>query len=576
MGLIANQRAAATFVSIFVLCSAASAAPKLRLTSTAVGPLSIASGSNGAAQTVELYNVGDGSLAPSATSSVTWLVASTGSLTNCASRGGQCIPVRIEPRTASLAKGTFTGVITIADPAAQDAPQTITVTVKVGGGVPDRVESWVAPGKTAEVPFTANNALNDPVATQSDGWLSVASESGGTFRTVWNYRYRLNGSGKAEGAYNGTATTGGSRVAEENKTSQVVMRVTNSPILQLAKDSVSIRATQNASPVTEYVTWSNQGNSTLTFSAFTVTSSGGSWLEAAPAAGTSLLAFKATPGGLAPGVYTAQVTVNSNAANTGIVIPVQLEVLAPATPRITYGRLANVGSYDVSEPVAPGTWVEMYGEQFTLKAGATAAAPFPDTLDGTRVLVNGRPAPLWFTSYGQINFQIPYETQSGDASVNVERDGQRGNTISFSVIPSAPRIRRLGIGDYGIIVNNTDGSIPMPPTPGINSRPVRRGEALVIYVVGFGQTNPPVASGAPAPAQEPLARIPGEPVRVTFGSGIFGGISADALFAGLTPNFSGLYQVNVVVPQNAPVGDTVPLIIQHGANVSNSVHVAIQ
>lgn len=575
MGLTGIKQTS-TFLCFFVLPAAAWAAPKLRLTATTVGPLSIASNSNGTLQTVEAYNAGDGALALTATANVTWLTASTGSLSACASRPGQCIPVRIEPKTSSLAKGTYTAVVTVADPAAQDAPQTITVTVKVGGGVPDRVESYVAPGNVGEVPFTANNALTEPIRAQSDGWLSVASEAGGTYRTVWNYRYRLDARGKGEGAYNGTATISGSKVAEENKTTQVVMRVTNSPILRLDKDAVSIRATQGAWPIDAFVSWSNTGGGTIKFSSFSIAPAGGDWLKVSAVEGTPYLMFTATPGALSPGVYTAQVTINSNSVNSGVVLPVQLELLAQSAPRAAFGRIQNVGSYDPADPLAPGTWVELYGEQFFYKEPVTAAAPFPDSLAGVRVLVNGRAAPLWYVRYNQINFQIPYETAPGDGSVTVERDGQKGNSISIAAVSSAPRIRRLGIADYGIIVNNTDGSFPMPPTPGLNARPVRRGEALVIYMVGFGQTNPPVASGAPAPAQEPLARVSGDPVRVTFGSGLFGGITVDSLFAGLTPNYSGLYQVNVIVPANAPVGDEVPLIVQQGAQVSNSVRVAIQ
>ena len=576
MGLISKERTLA-FLFILVSESVALASPKLRLAATTVGPLSIASNSNGTLQTVEAYNAGDGSLAPSASSSVTWLTVSIGSLSTCSTRGGQCIPVRIDPRTATLPKGTHTGIVTVSDPTAQDAPQTITVVVKMGGGVPDRVDSYVAPGGIAKVPFTAKSGLTEPVTAQSDGnWLSVAAESGGTFRSVWNYNFRFDAKSKGEGVYNGATTTSGSSLPEENKTTQAVMHVTSNPVLQLSKDSVSIRAAQGAVPVSEYLIWANTGNGTLNFASFNVTASGGDWLQAAPLEGTDFLTFTATPGTLAPGTYTGQVTVNSNAANPPIVVPVQFEVLALGPPRATYGKLWNVGNYDPTEPVAPGTWVELYGEQFTLKSSSTAAAPFPDTLGGVRVLVNNRAAPIWFVSQGQINFQIPYETAPGDASVVVERDGQRGNTLSLAVVASSPRIRRIHIADYGIIVNNTDGSYPMPATPGLNARPVRRGEALVIYLVGFGQTNPPVASGVPAPGQEPLARVPGDPVRVVFGSGIFGGIVADALFAGLTPTFSGLYQVNVVVPPNAPVGDEVAVVVRQGSITSNIIRVAIQ
>jgi uncharacterized protein (TIGR03437 family) len=55
-----------------------------------------------------------------------------------------------------------------------------------------------------------------------------------------------------------------------------------------------------------------------------------------------------------------------------------------------------------------------------------------------------------------------------------------------------------------------------------------------------------------------------------------GGVPASVIFAGLAPNFVGLYQVNVQVPQTAPVGGSVPVILTIGGAVSNSVTIAVQ
>jgi uncharacterized protein (TIGR03437 family) len=47
------------------------------------------------------------------------------------------------------------------------------------------------------------------------------------------------------------------------------------------------------------------------------------------------------------------------------------------------------------------------------------------------------------------------------------------------------------------------------------------------------------------------------------------------LFAGLTPDFVGLYQINAVVPDTAPVGLDVPLVIRAGARASVPVAIAV-
>jgi uncharacterized protein (TIGR03437 family) len=61
---------------------------------------------------------------------------------------------------------------------------------------------------------------------------------------------------------------------------------------------------------------------------------------------------------------------------------------------------------------------------------------------------------------------------------------------------------------------------------------------------------------------------------VNFGGGI-GGSTATPLFAGLTPTYAGLYQVNVTIPANTPKGD-VYVSLAFGSATSNSVLISIQ
>jgi hypothetical protein len=58
---------------------------------------------------------------------------------------------------------------------------------------------------------------------------------------------------------------------------------------------------------------------------------------------------------------------------------------------------------------------------------AAASVPLPTSLGSpaVEVLVNGRPAPLYFVSPGQINAQAPWETEPGSAQVVVRRSGRR-------------------------------------------------------------------------------------------------------------------------------------------------------
>ncbi len=574
MGVVARGALGWTLLATG-LAAVAAAAPKLRLTETTVGPVSIAAGQNGAARTVEAYNAGDGALALSVSSSVAWISPSVGGARNCTSRAGSCLPVQIGFSTASLAPGAHTGTVTVSDPNALDAPQTISVTVQMGGGVPDRLELFVPPNGSAEATFSTNSRLQWNATTQSGGnWLSLAVDGVGTFRFVMPYRVTArHQSGMAEASYSGSIAISGSTLAAENKTVGVTMRVTSQPIAQASPRPLAARIAQNASKQRANIVLANAGLGTLALAG--ATASGGNWLAAEPVAGYNVVAVTLDTTGLSPGLYQGSVSIASNAANSPLAVPVELEVVAQAAPRAFAQGVVNNATFEAGDTLAQGAIAAVFGEQFTLgEAQQASKLPLETALGGVRVLVNDQPAPVYFLSYGQINFQLPYETPPGEAVVRVERDGQRGNAVTVQIASRAPRLLRLGVEDYGIIVNQ-DYSIPMPVTPGVASHPARPGDALVIYAIGLGPTTPAAASGAAAPG-DPLAQVTPAP-RVYFGGAFASlGVPADPLFVGLTPGFVGLYQINVVVPDETPRSDRVRVMLASGEISSNRVYIAVQ
>lgn len=542
----------------------------------------MAVGANGAAPAVDAANTGDGSLNLRLSSSAAWLAPALGTPRGCPLRGDGCIPVQLELRTASLARGTYTGVVTVSDPAALDAPQTITVTVQVGGAVPERVDLYAAVnGQPAEYRFATSSSLQSSVRTESGGdWLAVASEGSGSFRFGMTTPYRITGSpaGLPEGAYNGQVSFSGSHIPTENRAVPVTLRVTSQPIAQTTPERLAFRIAQGSAAQLQYLSLTNRGQGTLSLTGATsATASGGDWLSAEKLPNASLIAVRANPANLAPGIYQGTVSIASNAAQGALTVPVELDIIAAGPPVAYYQGVVNNATFEAGDFLAQGAIVAVFGEQFTTGEPRSAASlPLGTELGGARVFVNGQPAPVYYVSYNQINFQIPYEAAAGGAVIRVERDGQRGNEISARIVPGAPRLLRLGIGDYGIVVNQ-DGSFPIPATPGLNSRPARAGETLVLYAIGVGPTDPPAGSGAAAPSS-PLARARGA-YRVLFGaSGPFGGgdVEATPAYVGLTPGFVGLYQINVAIPEGAPRGDAVPLLLVGENGSSNRVMIAIE
>jgi uncharacterized protein (TIGR03437 family) len=545
--------------ALFLLFSVAfsgilQAAPVLRLSSATVGPVSIAAGAAAPNQTVEAFNAGDGNLSLKLASSVAWISPSAGAPRACLATqaAATCIPLQFALDTARLPAGIQTGIVTVTDPNAVDAPQTITVTVQVGGGVPSAVDAWVAPGSSRDILFSTNSYVYGRATTADGGnWLALALDGVGSFRFVYPYRVQLQPpADMAEGTYNGSLAVGGSVLAAENKTVPVTMRVTTRPIAGLNTTRLEARVAQGASPQAVYLPVSNLGQGSLTVQS--ATAAGGSGIEAAAYGSGALVTF--TPGPLAPGTYSGTLTFTTDAANALDPIPVDFTVVPKDAPLIFFDGVLDNATYVPGDPVARGGIVIAKGEQLSFAPLTLGAAPPLDTkIGGAQVLVNGTPAPMFYSIYNQLAFQMPFDTAAGSAVVQVVRDGQPGNKVSVQVAARAPRILMSGVSDYGI-VTLPDYSRPMPAGsfPGVNTRPAKPGDVLTFWCIGLGPVSPAVAAGAPAPAAEPFARLTENPV-VTFG-GAIGGIRVDPIFAGLTPTLAGLYQVNVVVPEGVQRG----------------------
>jgi uncharacterized protein (TIGR03437 family) len=244
-------------------------------------------------------------------------------------------------------------------------------------------------------------------------------------------------------------------------------------------------------------------------------------------------------------------------------------IQAPA-PTVTPNGVVPI--FGASTTIEPGSWVSIYG---TNLAGATSlwSGDFPTSLGGVSVTINNKPAYLWLVSPGQINLQAPDDSATGTVPVVVTNaNGSTTTTVvlgryspSFSmfsskyaaaIVPTAPLPGNSGSG-YDLIGPSKAFSF--------TSRPVKAGETLVLYGVGFGPTNPAVTAGK---------IFSGAASSVDLPSITIGGVSATVSFAGMIQ--AGLFQINLVVP-NVGSGDQ-PLQASVGGvtTSANTVYVAVQ
>ncbi|HEY2124936.1 MAG TPA: hypothetical protein VGG94_05685, partial [Chthoniobacterales bacterium] len=196
------------FIALFALAPALIAAPRLGLSTVAVGPVYTTPGTSPNPQTVEAFNAGDGSLNLSASSSSSWLSASVGAQRACTTRTGTCTPIVITFATSSLAAGTYTEFVTVTDPNAVDTPVDISVTVTVAG-VPDSVTLYATPrGGTRPTVlgpvYVSSNVTGTPTTQTGGGWLSfgAGSASSVNFLLPYNIQAAVQTS-QAPGTYQG-------------------------------------------------------------------------------------------------------------------------------------------------------------------------------------------------------------------------------------------------------------------------------------------------------------------------------------------------------------------------------------
>jgi uncharacterized protein (TIGR03437 family) len=259
-------------------------------------------------------------------------------------------------------------------------------------------------------------------------------------------------------------------------------------------------------------------------------------------------------------------------------------IVADGTNRVTfyYPALTSVNgaSFQAGRALAPNAIASIFPAGTTFgKDTATAfdlpkPLPLPTVLADIQVTVNGVPAPLYAVTPGQINYIVPWGTDTGNpADVQVLRVST-GQLLAASLVAMnnvSPAIfvsRPLSQGVSLAAVINGDGVTVNDPT-----HPAKRGDIISIFGTGQGMVSSPPADGdipkngvvsANASLRvvigtdytDQIAKLPGEENRKPFE------------FSGLSPNYPGMWQVNVQIPMATAPGQT-PIALQLNSVGSN-------
>ncbi len=201
---------------------------------------------------------------------------------------------------------------------------------------------------------------------------------------------------------------------------------------------------------------------------------------------------------------------------------------------------------------APGMVLSIYGTEMGTFTQSAGAIPLPQYLAGFQATINGVIAPLYFVSPGQVNVQIPYETQPGTATLQVGTPYQN-LTYKFKVAAAGPGI-----------FTSPDGSI----TP-VGSG--RAGQTLTMFITGEGQVRPSVGTGRTPSSKTQLSQLPKPQLPVTV---TVGGAPATIPFIGIVSGLVGVTQINFTIPDSAQTG-VQPVMVTVGSAASAAANLIV-
>jgi uncharacterized protein (TIGR03437 family) len=243
-----------------------------------------------------------------------------------------------------------------------------------------------------------------------------------------------------------------------------------------------------------------------------------------------------------------KLTISSSFGAQPIVIPALARAAFPAN------GVVNAASY--STDLAPGTLAAIFGTNLWAGQSADGVLPWPVTLGGVQVTVNGKPAQLTAVREGQINFLVPPDTPPGQAVIAVLNAAGSSDAVPVTIGAAAPGIfisdPATNLGAI-VVAGSWQNTASVPAAPG---------DYISIYMTGLGSVHP-------------SASYPGLLETDNAPAITIGGIQApDVQYSGIAGSFSGgLYQVNVRVPAGVSSGLQAVTVTIGGKSAAANIYV---
>lgn len=240
----------------------------------------------------------------------------------------------------------------------------------------------------------------------------------------------------------------------------------------------------------------------------------------------------------------------------------------PPPPDVSVGGVVNNASFAPSPAaVAPGSIAAVFGSNLNDGSSVLFSDFGPDgrlltSLGGTSVTINNIPAPMFYSTLGQLGVQIPFEVAGQtSATIQVTVAGQTSVSRTINLDAVAPGIFTANQQGTGIAaVLHEDGVTPVTA-----QNPARPNEVVVFFATGLGALTPALATGAPSVGNQ----------TVTAATVTIDGVQAEVQFSGAAPGFVGLNQINLRIPPNTRAASNIPVVLTVGGKQSNPVTIPV-
>jgi len=231
----------------------------------------------------------------------------------------------------------------------------------------------------------------------------------------------------------------------------------------------------------------------------------------------------------------------------------QTEVVVTALADLNPDLRAATNAASYEPGISPDGLATLFG--VSLSGGRTSVAttlPLPTELEGVSVVINGQVAPLVYVADQQINLYVPSSVSGNTALIQITTKDGQSQMLETPLKTWQPGIFFDPGTNLGAILRTGSTQktdvVPVPP-----------GDHMEIYATGLG---PVVAEGRGIYRTQSLVKVR------------LAGQELISSFSGLAPGFSGLYQVNVMVPESLEPG-TYELQVEVEGETSNTVNVVV-